>query len=446
MNPPDVVVLGAGLAGLSAATALAEAGRRVLVLEARPRLGGRATTFTDPSTGERVDNGQHVLFGCYSQTRRFLERIGTADGLYLQTDLALDVVDRAGVRTRLVCPPLPAPLHLVAGVFEWPALTWRDRLAILRLRRPLSIARRQVEGRSGLAAASPDETVWQWLVRNGQTDRLIELLWEPLAVAALNQPIHEAAAEPFVRVLALMFGSDRRDAALWLPVLPLDELYTEPSRAYLTARGSEVRTHSAARLEAEDGRARVWLRDGSVDARVVICAVPWFELPQVCADLPALEPVARAATNTPASPIVTVNLWFDRQVLDGPFVGLPGRTMQWAFDKRALVGSSMSHLSLVSSGAASIAGKSNTELIERAVSELAAALPRVRHAVLRQATVVREKRATFSVAPGMPRRPSTATPMPGLLLAGDWVDTGLPATVEGAVVSGHRAAEAALRS
>jgi hypothetical protein len=144
-----------------------------------------------------------------------------------------------------------------------------------------------------------------------------------------------------------------------------------------------------------------------------------------------------------SSPIVTVNLWFDRPVLDEPFVGLPGRAMQWVFDKRTVLGVGASHLSLVSSGASPLVAMSNPELIAMALQELAEALPSVREATLVRGSVIREPRATFSLAPGQPARPPVQTPVPGLLLAGDWIDTGLPATIESAVRAGHRAAQRA---
>jgi uncharacterized protein with NAD-binding domain and iron-sulfur cluster len=149
------------------------------------------------------------------------------------------------------------------------------------------------------------------------------------------------------------------------------------------------------------------------------------------------------ARRTAPSPIVTVNLWFDRPVLDEPFIGLPGRTMQWVFDKRLVVGDKASHLTLVSSGAADIVSRTNADLIQLALQELTSSIPAATEARVVNATVVREPRATFSLAPGQPPRPSTATAVSGLFLAGDWVDTGLPATIEGAVRSGHWAAQAA---
>jgi predicted NAD/FAD-dependent oxidoreductase len=173
----------------------------------------------------------------------------------------------------------------------------------------------------------------------------------------------------------------------------------------------------------------------------VIAAVPWFALRELIAAAPAaLDVTLQSAGRMASSPIVTVNLWFDRAVLDEPFVGLPGRAMQWVFDTRAVFGGDASRLSLVSSGASPLVVLTNPELIAIAHQELLEALPAVREARLVRGTVVREPRATFSLAPGQPGRPPVETAVPGLYLAGDWIDTGLPATIESAVRAGHRAA------
>jgi squalene-associated FAD-dependent desaturase len=428
----DVIVIGAGFAGLSAATALAERGVSVLVLEARPSLGGRATAFTDPATGQRVDNGQHVLTGAYRETFRFLRRLGTDGDVRLQPGLSVDIIDRAGRASRLACPPVPAPLHLLLGALRWDAIGWKDVKALARMR-------------SGGGTASPSATVRAWLEQQGQTPRLIELLWEPLAVAALNQSIDQAAAPMFRAVLTRTFTRDRRDSALGLLLRRLDELYAVPSKALIERRGGEVRLNAPARVSADGSLGPVRVKDETFHARALICATAWYSLAAVFEGRPAaLAGVIEAAESTQASPIVTVNLWFDRTVTSSAFVGLPGRTMQWVFDTRSLLGDSSSHLSLVSSGAEAIVGRSNQEIIDLAFGELASAIPRAREAVLQRAVVVREKRATFSVAPDQPPRPPTATGVPGLFLAGDWIDTGLPATIEGAVVSGHAAANAVL--
>jgi hydroxysqualene dehydroxylase len=445
MNTPEIVVIGAGFAGLSAAVRLASRGVRVVVLEARSRLGGRATAFPDRETGEIVDNGQHVLAGCYVETFAFLRDIGAEDHVHLASHLAVTMVDREGVTTRLSCAALPPPLHLVAGVFDWEALTWRDRFAVLRMATPLRVARRALKPGATMIAASPGETVDGWLIRNGQTPRLREMLWDPLALAALNQPPTMAAAPPFARVLAEMFGDDPRAAALALPTRPLDKMYADPARSFIEAHGGEVRTGAPANVELGSGRATVRAGTDRWTPSAVIVAVPWYALPTLfTGNLQPLENVLAAARHTAASPIVTVNLWYDRPILDEAFVGLPGRRMQWVFDKRFVLGDSASHLSLVSSGATPIVELSNADLIANAEEELRAAFPVCRDASLLRGTVIREPHATFSLAPGQPERPDTMTAVPGLYLAGDWIATGLPATIESAVRSGHRAADAAL--
>jgi zeta-carotene desaturase len=444
ISSPDVIVIGGGFAGLSAAVRLAKDGARVLVLEARPRLGGRATSFADRQSGDEVDNGQHILLGCYHETFGFLEAIGAADSVRVQRQLAVTMIDREGRRTRLSCPPLPPPLHLIAGVLEWEALSWRDRLAALGMASPLRLALRELGGAT-TRAASPGETVQSWLIRNGQTSRIREMLWDPLALAALNQPPDQAAAPPFARVLAEMFGGDSRSAAIGLPTVPLDRLYAEPARQYLEANAGEVRTGANAVIRFDNDRvAAVSAGHDRWAAGTVIAAVPWFALPGLVEPAPAsIAALVDASRRREAMPIVTVNLWFDRPVMDEDFIGLPGRRLQWVFDKGRLFGEATSHLSLVSSGAAASVGETNDELIARATAEIFEALPESRPARLLRASVVRERQATFSLAPGQPLRPATQTPVRGLLLAGDWIDTGLPATIESAVRSGHRAADAA---
>lgn len=446
-NSFDAVVIGAGCAGLSAAVRMTKNGARVLVLEARARLGGRATAFPDRETGEIVDNGQHILLGCYTATFDFLREMDVLDHIRLQPELAVTVIDRTGHRSRLVCPTLPAPFHLLAGVMEWDALDWRDKLAALRMTTPLAIARRQLAGGRDIAA-SPGETVDAWLVRNGQTDRLREMLWHPLALAALNQQPDVAAAPPFARVLAEMFASDPRASAIALPAKPLDRMYAEPARMYVESRGGKVVTGVTARVRVEDdGIAAV---DGGGErwsTGIVVSAVPWFAL----ADLfehypPAISRILSRASAMSSSSIITVNLWFDRPVLDVPFLGLPGRAMQWVFDKSALLGDGASHLSMVSSGASPLVDQTNDALIAAAHQELLEALPGIRSASLLRGTVIREPRATFSLAPGQPPRPESRTPVRGLFLAGDWLDTGLPATIESAVRSGYKAADLASNS
>jgi squalene-associated FAD-dependent desaturase len=454
----DVVVIGAGFAGLSAAAALAAEGLRVRVLEARGRLGGRASAHLDKASGEWIDNGQHVLAGCYYDTFAFLDRIGASRNVFVQPSLDVPFIDEQGKASRLRCPRWPSPWHLIGGVFRWSGIGWSDRIALGRVLRAVQAMRRdQTRGRvSAERERAAGETVDQWLARHGQPTRLRTLFWEPLAVAALNQDVRVAGAASFVRVLIEMFGPDPRGASLAFPVVPLDRLFADPAKAYIEARGGEVRMHSLARVIVEEGRvAAVEVRGERMPVGRVIAAVPWFDVPQLVrgADRELSSLMATVAAMR-TSPIVTVNVWFDRPVLDTPFVGLPGRVMQWVFDKSAIwseglgngasegATSRIAHLSLVSSGAEAVVRASNEELIALAEKELRESLPRARDARLLRATVVREAQATFSLALDQPARPPAGTPVRGLWLAGDWLDTGLPATIESAVVSGHRAARA----
>ena len=393
----DVIIVGGGFAGLSAATALVEGGRTVHLLEARPGLGGRATAFRDPATGERIDNGHHVLAGCYVETLKFLRRVGTLDKLHWPSTLRVPMIDERGRRSVLALPPVSAPFHLIGGVLGWDALSVPERLSVLRLG---SALQGRWHGTEGL-------TVHQWLEQQKQSPRICEMLWAPLALAALNQSIDDANADSFLTVLSRMFGPEPDASTLLMAAVPLDELAALPASALLRSAGSQVTASAPARVVfANDRVAGVMVREHFIPARVVVATVPWFAFAEL----------------------------FDR---------VPGSLNQIVTNAAAL-GSSQSHLSMVASGADEVCAASNSEIVKTAVDELADALPEFRHVPLKHSVVVRERRATFSLRPGAPSRPSTCTPVPGLILAGDWIDTGLPATIESAVVSGHRAAAATL--
>jgi squalene-associated FAD-dependent desaturase len=443
----DCVVIGAGFAGLSAAVRLASGGRRVVVMEEAPRLGGRASAFTDRETGERVDNGQHVLFGCYRHTYEFLRALGAADSAPLQRQLRMTIATGDGRTSTLECPNLPAPYHLVAGLMRWRGLGMGDRLSALRLGRLLLAARRH--GAATVAAGvSSRLTVTEWLQQYRQSPKLCDWLWYPLAIAALNQAPNVAAAQPFVRVLAELFGPHQTDAAIGLPAVPLDELFAVPARRLIVDAGGEVLTKAGARIILRDSGNidGVAAGDRFIRTSTVISSAPWhaFSRQWDRGVPPALAEIAAHAAATASSPIVTVNLWFDRNVATEKFIGLIGGPMHWVFNKSALYGDNTAHLSIVSSGAVELADKENNDITDAAVQQLSRTLPETAARKLVRSVVVREHRATFSLAPGAPPRPGTVTPLRGFYLAGDWTDTGLPGTIEGAVLSGHRAADAVL--
>lgn len=441
----DLIVVGGGVAGLVAASHAAAAGRRVLVLEARGRLGGRASSFTDRATGEVVDNGQHILMGCYHETLRWLDLVSSRDGLAAEAGLRVPMIDERGVRSELSCPAWPAPLHLAAGVLAWKALSWRDRLSVLKLAPTVAALGRASTFAQAWALAPSDETVAAWLERHGQSLRLQRLLWEPLTVAALNQSPTRASAGAFLAVLKGVAAGSPDDARILLPSRPLSELFGEATARFLRAHGSDVRLHSPARVECRpEGPPVVSVRGEVFHAPQVIVAVPWFHLRHVLRGAaPAVQTVLGIVGRMEWSPIVSVNLWFDRTVMPDAFVGFPGRTMQWAFGHASRVGQ---RLSLVVSDAASAMAQVDAALVERATREVGAVLPAAQAAKVVYGSVLREPRATFCVAPSASRRPRTRDLSPSVVLAGDWVDTGLPSTIESAAVSGRWAAEAVLAS
>jgi squalene-associated FAD-dependent desaturase len=448
-EPPqfDAVVIGAGFAGLSAAARLADHGLRVAVFEQAPRLGGRASAFTDKVTGERVDNGQHVLFGCYHDTYAFLRLVGAEDLAPLQRRLELPMVDSSGRIRALRCPDLPPPWNLLAGLMGWGALSFTDRLATLRVGRVIAQARRL--GVDAVVAAVPsNQTVDGWLDQLRQPRAARDWLWHPLTLAALNQSADCAAAAPFVRVVAQLFGPAPEDSAVGLARVPLDELYAEPARRFIEARGGIVRLKSPAQviLDSDGTVTGVRTPDGIVSCRAVVSAVAWPAFRNLWDGVvpPVVAAIAQSAAAMENSPIVTVNLWFDGPVMDQQFIGLVDAPIHWVFNKSAILRDEAAHLAVVTSGADALASSNNDTVTRLTVSHLERVLPRVRGRALLRSVVVREQRATFSLAPGGPMRPAQATAVPGFWVAGDWTDTGLPATIEGAVVSGHRAADLVL--
>ena len=443
----DVVVIGAGVAGLSAAVRLVDRGLSVIVVEEAPRLGGRATSFADRETGERVDNGQHVLFGCYRETFAFLRRLGVAARAPLQPRLSVTMADRQGKAFELACPRLPPPWHLIGGVLMWRALPFRDRLSALGLRSWLAVARQH--GAAAAAAAVPaDMTVSEWLSDRGQSPALCTWLWHPLAVAALNQSPDVAAARPFVRVLGELFGPRVDDSAIAVPTVPLDELFGHPAVRIIEQHGGRVLTRRPARVVVSDGVVRGVEAGGEfVATSTVVSSVPWHALGSLWKErVPtALTGVVEAASRMTSSPIVTVNLWFDGPVVRDRFIGLVDGPMHWVFDKSAIFDQQAGHLSVVASGADEVAQLSNAQITEVAAGQIQDSLPIAGSRRLLRSIVVRERRATFSLAPGGPTRPATSTSLKGFYLAGDWTDTGLPGTIEGAALSGHRAADEIVR-
>jgi squalene-associated FAD-dependent desaturase len=440
----SVVVVGAGVAGLAAASALAERGCAVTVLEAAPALGGRARSFLERSTGDIVDNGQHALMGCYHEFLGLLTRIGRRGSLW-ESELDVPLWDAArGVR-RLACPALPSPLHFAAGVMRFGHLSFRQRLSALRAGRALVARFGRGEGRDEAS------TVAEALRALRQSPQALRALWDPLTWAALNADPNEASAALLAAVVSRALLGPRAASRFLLPALPLSELYAEPARKFIEGHGGTVHCRAPVdEVVVEGGRAvGVRSRGEFLRASRVVLAVPPPAVRRIAS--PHLCSVVPAALER-ATPIVSVTLWLDRPVGGPDFLGLLDSQMQWLFQVDRIQrpeapgrrGPEGARLVCVRSGASGWLQLPTREIAGIALREAARALPGAAQAELRHALVVKEVAATLAPSPALQSlRPGVTVPVRDLLLAGDWTDTGLPATLESAALSGHRAAAVA---
>ena len=435
----EVLILGGGFAGLACAVALAGKGRKVLVLEKKPRLGGRAYSFDDPAAGLDVDNGQHLFMGCYRATRRFLKAIGTEDKLEVYRDVVVDYAEPGGARDRLDCPSwLPAPLHLAAGLMGLKGVPLRDKAALWAFDAAL---------KSMKAGAIPDAvekmTVRRWLTSLGVSRTFQERFFDPAAIGILNEKSEVASAAGLVQALREMFFTGRDSSRFALARTGLSELYTDAAREFIEARGGRViSTAKAAGLIEDGGRVRGVVTDmGSrFEAGTVVSTLPPWDLKKLA--LPA-ELRGPWEDLSPA-PIVGATVRLDRPVMTERFVGMLGTETHWAFNKSRIhgfVGEGQT-IAVVISGAHEQIGYSPEKILRAATRDLTACLPDFAKAKVLASKVVKEPFATLSPTPGSEaKRPLPGSGMPGFLFAGDWTRTGFPATIESACLSAELAAE-----
>lgn len=432
-----VVIIGGGFAGLTAGVRLSERGYEVLVLERRNHLGGRAYSFIDSKTGDVVDNGQHLFMGCYHHTIAFLETIGRLDRLKFQERTRVDFLDSTHGFTSFDCPPLPAPLNVLAGLFKMKGLGVGDKFRALNLRRAIG----------GNGKLSPDSlTVDQWLSERGQSENIKTRFWNPMVIATLNQSPDLASARMLKVVLKEAFGGDSKSAAIGISRVGLSDLYTDGATDFIKSRGGDVQTDAQVqRLIVDNGRVTaVQLRDGNriEAADYFISAVPPAALFAMLPDELRAKEFA-SLEKLGSSPIVSINLWFDRPVIDREFVGLLGTRSQWIFNKDLILpkGKRSNQIAVIISAARDFVDWTRSDLVEMALSDLHELLPESRSAVLLHSAIVKEREATLShTVESDSLRLGPRTSIPNLILAGDWTDTGLPATIESAVLSGDVAA------
>ncbi len=432
----DTVIIGGGFAGISAALSLAEAGLQIALLEKKPFLGGRAYSIRDKKTGEWIDNGQHALMGCYHQTFDLLRRVGTENTVKLQNRLSIHYRSADGLRDVLHAPPLPGPFHLLGGLMKMNSLVWKDKWAAIRF---------------GLALKNPKsiregESVSEFCHRMGQTSVIQKRMWIPITLSALNEVPEKASARLFQTVMSQAFLSKAGDSCMGLSVAPLQELHGGRVSRYLQEKGGEVRLkQNVQRLEWKGNRitAAILSSGERLECDSCITAIPARLLGKLiqASDLQETVPVPDLG----ASPILSVYLWFDRSFTEEQICCLQDTPFEWAFHRSNFMRPGEHNnfcVCLVASASHTLRGCRREELIQTAEETIKRTYPESKDCRLVSSCVFWEPKATFSATPENEKnRLPSETTFSNLFLAGDWTQTGLPATIEGAVQSGNRAAE-----
>jgi squalene-associated FAD-dependent desaturase len=432
-----VVVVGAGLAGITAALDCARGGVEVTLLESRPRLGGAA--YSVHRNGLHVDNGQHVFLRCCTEYRDLLDRIGASDGVTLQEQLEIPVLAPGREPMSLRRDALPAPLHLARSLVGYGFLSVRERVAA-------AIAMQALGRVDPDDPANDERSFGDWLTRHRQSPRAIDRLWSLIARPTLNLVPADASLAQAAYVFQQGLLRDPAAGDIGWARVPLSSLHDVAVRKALAE--ADVDVHSSVRVEVvrPNGHGDVEIEVGgrpTVHADAVVVAVQHDRVSRL---VPALNGIGAALRSLGSSPIVNLHVVYDRRVLDVPFVAGLDSAVQWVFDRTASAGIDSGQYLAVSLSAADeeaqMTGEELRERFERALAEL---LPAAREARIEQFFVMREHNATFRAAPGArAKRPGPQTGIPGLVLAGAYTDTGWPATMEGAVRSGRVAAGEAL--
>jgi zeta-carotene desaturase len=439
-----VTVIGGGVAGMSAACALAEAGLRVQLVERRGYLGGRASSYLHPGVNEVIDNCQHVLFGCCTNLTGFYRRIGVENRIHWTSQMTM--IEPGGRcsplgPSRLGPFELPAPLHALPKLLSASAFTLADKLA---LGRAFSALMRPVPQDS-------TETLGAWLRRHGQTEGALNRFWRLVIASALNADIDSIALPYAAKVIRELFMNSAFAGSMGMSTVPLSELYAG-AEEFLARRGSSVEFNTnveSAEWDSESAQWTLTTSTGTMMSGLLVLALPFEATAKLLPHLPpapVADALAKQLERHEHWPICSVHLWFDREITTLDHAVLLDREIHWMYNKSRLQPwrkGQGSYVELVVSASRSFAALERKDAIAQAVRELAEFFPAVAEAKLEKAVLIKEVRATFGVPPGIDSaRPGSVSPWPNCFLAGDWTATGWPSTMESAARSGHLAAEA----
>src|ERR1035437_7109419 len=439
----SVTVVGGGVAGMSAACALAEAGFRVQIVERRSYLGGRASSYLHPGVEEVIDNCQHVLFGCCTNLIGFYRRIGVAEKIQWTSDMTM--IEPGGRRSRLgpfsLGPiRLPAPLQGAPSFLSAHAFSMADKLALGRAFRAMMRPNAENDSQESLGA---------WLRRHKQTEGAMNRCWRLVIASALNADIENIAVHYAAKVIRELFMNSAQAGAMGMSYVPLSELYAGAER-FLTQRGSSVDYNTNVESLSWDEEVMQWsiaTRTGTLMSDYLVLALPFEAMGKLLPNMPpaeGAETLAKQIAQHQHWPICSVHLWFDRDIADLEHAVLLDREIHWMYNQSRLqTGRGGHYIELVVSATRAFAALPREAAIQQALGELAEFFPRVQEAKLEKVALVKEMHATFGVPPGIDSaRPTAASPWPNCFLAGDWTATGWPSTIESAARSGHLAAEA----
>ena len=439
LEPRTVTIIGGGVAGLSAACALGEAGYRVQLVERRGYLGGRASSYPHPGVNEVIDNCQHVLFGCCTNLLSFYRRIGVEKQIHWTSEMTM--IEPGGRRSQLGPSSwLPAPLHGTPKLLSAAAFTTADKLALARSFRAMMKP----------IPADSTESLADWLRRHKQTPGAIERFWRLVIASALNADLDAIAVPYAAKVIRELFMNSAQAGAMGMSSVPLSELYAGASQ-FLNDKGAQLHLNTNVESAEWDEAVSQWsvhTRTGSLGSDFLVIALPFEAMQKLLPHMPPVphgEELARQVDSFTHWPICSVHLWFDRPITDLPHAVLLDREIHWMYNKSVLQPwreHKGSYLELVQSASRAFAARERNEAINQALAELAEFFPQVKGAKLEKAALIKEVRATFGVPPGIDKlRPGAMSPWSNCFLAGDWIATGWPSTMESAARSGHIAAD-----